>query len=201
MSGDRGIMKLHDKQLALFIRAISDVDRLNSYWIQEYLILIIITQGYLMVQSPAKRICNMHLASLFINKLIRESRHPLLPACLLLAQVLRLHKVQQIIMVHMYLKGIRSGLEIMAPGLSCFYDGQHLLVVNRISSFGRGHGMQQVCDRSEFAVITFDTNHSPDGELRRIGLEAEFVVLIGVLHQEISEGMIFLDIHYKHTSG
>ena len=42
MPGDRGIMKVRDKQLALFIRAISDVNRLNSYWIQEYLILIII---------------------------------------------------------------------------------------------------------------------------------------------------------------
>ena len=42
MSSDRGIMKVRDKQLALFVRAISDVDRLNSYWIQEYLILIII---------------------------------------------------------------------------------------------------------------------------------------------------------------
>ena len=42
MSGDRGIMEVCDKRLALFVRAISDVDRLNSYWIQEYLILIII---------------------------------------------------------------------------------------------------------------------------------------------------------------
>ena len=41
----------------------------------------------------------------------------------------------------MYLKGIRSGFKIMAPGLSCFYDGQHLLVMNRVISFGRGHGM------------------------------------------------------------
>ena len=81
----------------------------------------------------------------------------------------------------MYLKGIRSGLEVMAPGLSCFYDGQHLLVMNRIISFGRGHRMRHVRDGSEFAVITFDTNHSPDGELRCIGLEAEFAVLIGVL--------------------
>ena len=36
-------MKVRDKRLALFIRAISDVDQLNSYWIQEYLILIIVT--------------------------------------------------------------------------------------------------------------------------------------------------------------
>ena len=42
MSGDRGIMEVRDKQLVLFIRAISDVDQLNSYWIQEYLILIIV---------------------------------------------------------------------------------------------------------------------------------------------------------------
>ena len=42
MSGDRGIMKVRDKRLALFVCAISDVDRLNSYWIQEYLVLIII---------------------------------------------------------------------------------------------------------------------------------------------------------------
>ena len=42
MSSDRGIMKVRDKRLVLFICAISDVDRLNSYWIQEYLILIII---------------------------------------------------------------------------------------------------------------------------------------------------------------
>ena len=81
----------------------------------------------------------------------------------------------------MYLKGIRSGLEIVAPGLSCLYDGQHLLVVNSVISFGRGHGMRHVCDGSEFAVIAFDANHSPDGELRRVGLEMEFAVLIGVL--------------------
>ena len=42
MSGDRGIVKVRDEQLALFVRAISDVDQLNSYRIQEYLILIII---------------------------------------------------------------------------------------------------------------------------------------------------------------
>ena len=42
MSGDRGIMKVRDKRLALFIRVISDVDQLNSYWIQEYLILVIV---------------------------------------------------------------------------------------------------------------------------------------------------------------
>ena len=89
-------------------------------------------------------------------------------------------------MVHIYLKGIRSGLEIMAPGLSCFYDGQHLLVVNRIISFRRGHGMRHVSNGSELAVITFDANHSPDGELRRVGLEAEFVVLVGVLQHGCS---------------
>jgi len=44
-------------------------------------------------------------------------------------------------MVHIYLKSIRSGFKIMVPGLSCFYDGQHLFVVNRIVSFGRCHGM------------------------------------------------------------
>ena len=115
----------------------------------------------------------MHLASFLIDKLVRESHHPLLPACLSLAQVLRLHKVQQIIMVCVYLKGIRSGLKIMAPGLCCFYDRQHLLVVNQIVSFGRGHRVRHVCDGSEFTIITFDTNHSPDGELRHIGLKAE----------------------------
>ena len=41
--GDRGIVKVRDTRLAFFVRVISDVDRLNSYWIQEYLILIIIT--------------------------------------------------------------------------------------------------------------------------------------------------------------
>ena len=88
----------------------------------------------------------------------------------------------------MYLKGIRSGLEIMAPGLSCFYDGQHLLVMNRIISFGGGHGVRHVCDGSEFAVIAFDTNHSPDSELRCVSLKVEFVVLIGVLqHGHSSE--------------
>ena len=74
----------------------------------------------------------------------------------------------------MYLKGIRSGLEIMAPGLCCFYDGQHLLIMVRIISFGRGHGMRHVHDRSEFAVIAFDADHSPDSELRHVGLEVEF---------------------------
>ena len=79
----------------------------------------------------------------------------------------------------MYLKGIRSGLEIMVPGLCCLYYGQHLLVVNRVVSFGRGHGMRHVRDGSEFAVIAFDANHSPDSKLRRVGLEAEFAVLVG----------------------
>ena len=91
----------------------------------------------------------------------------------------------------MYLKGIRSGLEIMAPGLCCFYDGQHLFVVNRVISFGRGHRVQHVCDGSEFAIITFDANHSPNSELRRISLEAEFMVLIGVLqHGRSSESSL-----------
>ena len=86
----------------------------------------------------------------------------------------------------MYLKGIRSGLKIVVPGLSCFYDGQHLLVVNRIISFGRGHGMRHVSDGSEFAIIAFDANHSPNGELRRVGLKAEFMVLVGVLQHGCS---------------
>ena len=91
----------------------------------------------------------------------------------------------------MYLEGIRSGLEIMAPGLSCFYDGQHLFVVNRIISFGRGHGMRHVRDGSELAVIAFDANHSPDGKLRRVSLEVEFVVLVGVLqHGHSSESSL-----------
>ena len=81
----------------------------------------------------------MHLASLSINKLVQESCHPLLPACLALAQVLRFHKIQKIVVVCVNLKGIRSGFEIMAPGLSNFYDGQHLFVMNRIVLFWRGH--------------------------------------------------------------
>ena len=81
----------------------------------------------------------------------------------------------------MYLEGIRSGLEIMVPGLSCFYDGQHLFVVNRVVSFGRGHGMRHVHDRSEFAIIAFDANHSPNSKLRHVSFEAEFMVLVGVL--------------------
>ena len=139
-----------------------------------------------MVQSPTKWICNVHLASLFINKLVQESRHPLLPVCLSLAQVLRFHKVQQVVMVCMYLKSVRSGLEIMAPGLSGFYDGQHLFVVNRIISFGRGHGVRHVHDGSEFAIIALDANHSPDSKLRCVGLKAEFTVLIGVLQHRCS---------------
>ena len=86
----------------------------------------------------------------------------------------------------MYLKGIRSGLEIVAPGLCCFYDGQHLLVVNRVISFGGGHGMRHVRDGSEFAVIAFDANHSPDSKLRRVSLKVEFAVLIGVLQHGCS---------------
>ena len=82
-------------------------------------------------------------------------------------------------MVRVYLKGIRSGLEVVAPGLGCFYDGQHLFVVNRIVSFRRGHGMRHVHNGSEFAVIAFDANHSPDGKLRCVSLETEFAVLIG----------------------
>ena len=86
----------------------------------------------------------------------------------------------------MYLKGVRSGLEVMVPGFSCFYDGQHLLVMNRIISFGGGHGVQHVCNGSEFAVIAFDANHSPDGQLRHVGLKVEFAVLVGVLQHGCS---------------
>ena len=72
----------------------------------------------------------------------------------------------------MYLKGIRSGLEIMVPGLSCFYDGQHLLVVNRIISFG---GVME-CDMyamglnslsSHLTLITPLTANSDASVLRR----------------------------------
>ena len=94
LSSNRGIMKVCDKRLALFICAISDVNQLNSYWIQEYLILIIVTGRDVMVQSPTKWICNVHLASFLIDKLIGGSHHPLLPVCLSLAQVLRLHEIQ-----------------------------------------------------------------------------------------------------------
>ena len=91
----------------------------------------------------------------------------------------------------MYLKGIRSGLEIMAPGLSCFYDGQHFFIVNRIVSFGRGHGRRHVHDRSEFAAIAFDANHSPDSELRCVSFKVEFGVLIRVLqHGRSSESSL-----------
>ena len=55
MSSNRGIMKACDKRLVLFICAISDVNQLNSYWIQEYLILIIVTRRYIMVRSPTKQ--------------------------------------------------------------------------------------------------------------------------------------------------
>ena len=82
-------------------------------------------------------------------------------------------------MVCVYLKGIRSGLEIMVPGFHSFYDGQHLFVMNGIILFRGGHGVQHVCDGSEFAIITFDVNPSPNGGLRCIGLKAEFVVLVG----------------------
>ena len=60
--------------------------------------------------------------------------------------------------------------------------------MDRIVLFGGGHGVRHVCDGSEFAVIAFDTNHSPDDELGRVGLEAEFTVLVGVLqHGSSSE--------------
>ena len=100
----------------------------------------------------------------------------------------------------MYLKGVRSGLEIMAPGLSCFYDGQHLFIVNRIISFGRGHGMRYVRDGSEFAVIAFDANHSPDGKLRHVSLEAEFAVLVGVLQHRCSR-LNTTSLQVKSTMG
>ena len=70
MSGDRHVMKVRNKQLALLICPISDVNQLNSYQIQEYLILIVIAQRYVVVRSPAKQICNVHLASFFIDKLV-----------------------------------------------------------------------------------------------------------------------------------
>src|SRR5437899_10244399 len=92
-------------------------------------------------------------------------------------------------MVCVYLESIRSGFEIMAPGLSCFYDGQHLFVMNRIVSFRGCHGMGHVRDGSEFAVLALDGYHSPNGELRHICFQAEFAVLVGVLkYWSLSKG-------------
>jgi len=84
-------------------------------------------------------------------------------------------------MVCVYLKGIRSGLEIMVPGLCCFYNGQHFFIVNRIVAFRWGHRVRHVRYWSEFTVLALNGYHSPNGELRRIGFEAEFAVLVGVL--------------------
>ena len=42
-------MEVCDEQLALFVRAISDINQLNNYWIQEYLVLIVIAQRHIMV--------------------------------------------------------------------------------------------------------------------------------------------------------
>ena len=51
--------------------------------------------------------------------------------------------------------------------------------------------MRHVRDGSEFAIITFDANHSPDGKLRRVSLKVEFAVLIGVLqHVRSSESSL-----------
>ena len=41
--------------------------------------------------------------------------------------------------------------------------------------------MRHVHDGSEFAVIAFDANHSPNGKLRHVSFEAEFTVLVRVL--------------------
>ena len=67
-----------------------------------------------------------------------------------------------------------------------FYDGQHLFIMNRVISFGRGHGMRHVHDGSEFAIITFDANHFPNGKLRHVSLKAEFAVLVRVLQHRCS---------------
>ena len=42
MCGNRCVMKVHNKQMVLLISPISDINQLNSYRIQEYLILIIV---------------------------------------------------------------------------------------------------------------------------------------------------------------
>ena len=42
MSSDRCVMKVCNKRLVVLVSAIGDVDQLNSYWIQEYLILVVV---------------------------------------------------------------------------------------------------------------------------------------------------------------
>ena len=47
------------------------------------------------------------------------------------------------------------------------------------------------CDMYATDLNSFDANHSPDGKLRRVSLEVEFTVLIGVLqHGHSSESSL-----------
>jgi len=67
MASNRSIVKVCNERLTLFVRLISDVDQLNRYRVQQDLVLVVIGARYVMVRLPAKRICNMHLSSFFIN--------------------------------------------------------------------------------------------------------------------------------------
>ena len=84
-------------------------------------------------------------------------------------------------MIHVNLESIRCGFQIVPPAFGSFDDGQHLLLVNRIISFGRGHQMRHVCDWPEVAIVFFHRKHSTDGKFRGIGFQPELTILIRVL--------------------
>ena len=72
-------------------------------------------------------------------------------------------------MIRVNLKSIRHGFQVVPPALGSFDDGQHLFVMDRIVSFGRGHRMGHIGDRSEVAIISFYRKHTADGKFGGIG--------------------------------
>ena len=54
-----------------------------------------------------------------------------------LREVLGLHEVHQVVVIHVNLESIRCGFQIVPPALGSFDDGQHLFVMNRVISFRR----------------------------------------------------------------
>ena len=58
-----------------------------------------------------------------------------------LREILGSHEVCQVVVIHVNLESIRRGFQVVPPALGGFDDGQHLFVMNRIVTFGRGHQM------------------------------------------------------------
>jgi len=68
MTSNGSVMKVYNERLSLFVSLISNVNQLNRYRVQQDLVLVVFGTRYVMVRSPTKQICNVHLGSLLIDK-------------------------------------------------------------------------------------------------------------------------------------